>query len=140
MTQPIKVECKTIMSLPRNTDCTRIQRAATCIVDGTIISWQTPYRIARVTDLGNAKLSKRRRLPVKDCRVTGPKKIDLELFDGTIWSIKFPKKDIPAKHLHDWIKFHSEYDLKKIKYYEPMIDYKKSRDVTLKMYKQGLGK
>ena len=64
---------------------------------GTILSWQTPYRIARVTDLGNAKLSKRRRLPVKDCRVTGPKKIDLELFDGTVWSIKFPKKDIPAK-------------------------------------------
>jgi deoxyribodipyrimidine photo-lyase len=49
-------------------------------------------------------------------------------------------KDIPAKHLHDWIKFHSEYDLKKIKYYEPMIDYKKSRDVTLEMYKKGLGK
>lgn len=47
-------------------------------------------------------------------------------------------KDVPAKHLHDWIKFHSEYDLKKIKYYEPMIDYKKSRDVTLKMYKKGI--
>jgi len=49
-------------------------------------------------------------------------------------------KDVPAKHLHDWIKFHLEHDLKKIKYYEPMIDYKKSRDVTLEMYKKGLGK
>ena len=63
---------------------------------GTVLSWQTPYRIARVTELGDARLSKRKRIVIKDCRVTGPKKIDLELFDGTIWSIKFPKKDIPA--------------------------------------------
>ena len=49
-------------------------------------------------------------------------------------------KDIPAKHLHDWNKFYQDYDLKEMKYVEPMIDYKKSRDVTLKMYKKGLGK
>lgn len=37
-------------------------------------------------------------------------------------------------------KFYQDYDLTDIKYVEPMIDYKKSRDVTLKMYKKGLGK
>jgi deoxyribodipyrimidine photo-lyase len=49
-------------------------------------------------------------------------------------------KDVPAKHLHDWNKFYQDYDLTEIKYVEPMIDYKKSRDVTFKMYKKGLGK
>ena len=63
---------------------------------GTILSWQTPYRMARVTDLGQANSTKRRRIPIKDCRVVGPKRIDLELFDGKIWSIKFPKKDVSA--------------------------------------------
>jgi deoxyribodipyrimidine photo-lyase len=47
-------------------------------------------------------------------------------------------KNIPPKDLHDWEKYHSKYDLKKINYFEPIINYKESRDITLDMYKKAL--
>jgi len=47
-------------------------------------------------------------------------------------------KDVENKHLHQWEKFYTEYDLKEIDYVKPMIDYKESREKTLKMYKKGL--
>ena len=45
-------------------------------------------------------------------------------------------KDIPAKHLIDWEKYHQEYDIKKIKYHKPMFNYKERRELALKTYKQ----
>lgn len=47
-------------------------------------------------------------------------------------------KDIPAKHLIDWEKYHEEYDLKKIKYFKPMFSYKERRELALKIYKKSL--
>ena len=45
-------------------------------------------------------------------------------------------KDIPAKHLHKWDEHLDEYDLDKINYHAPIIDYKKSRELALDMYKK----
>lgn len=45
-------------------------------------------------------------------------------------------KDIPAKHLLDWEKYHSEYNMKEIDYYKPMFEYKKRREIALKTYKK----
>jgi len=45
---------------------------------------------------------------------------------------------IDAKHLHDWEKYHSEYDLKELDYYEPMVSYSESKADGLKMYKKYL--
>ena len=47
-------------------------------------------------------------------------------------------KDVEAKHLHDWEKFHNLYDLKKINYVKPCLDYKKSRKRTMEIYKKYL--
>ena len=47
-------------------------------------------------------------------------------------------KDVEPKHLHDWEKFNNLYDLKKINYVEPCLDYKKSRKRTMKIYKKYL--
>jgi deoxyribodipyrimidine photo-lyase len=64
-----------------------------------------------------------------------------EKFDKDCEYIKYwlPNlKVVENKHLHQWEKFYTEYDLKEIDYVKPMIDYKKSREKTLKMYKKGL--
>ena len=64
-----------------------------------------------------------------------------EKFDKECEYIKYwlPNlKDVENKHLHQWEKFYTEYDLKEIDYVKPMIDYKESREKTLKMYKKGL--
>lgn len=42
-------------------------------------------------------------------------------------------KDVENKHIHQWEKY---YDIDV--YIKPIIDYKKSREITLKMYKDGL--
>lgn len=47
-------------------------------------------------------------------------------------------KEIPPKHLLDWEKYHSEYDIKKLKYHKPMFEYKKRRELALKTYKKSL--
>ena len=47
-------------------------------------------------------------------------------------------KEVDNKHIHEWEKYYNLYDLNKIKYIKPIIDYKKSREVALKMYKDGL--
>jgi deoxyribodipyrimidine photo-lyase len=43
-------------------------------------------------------------------------------------------KDIPAKHLHNWSTYYTEYDLKKIGYIAPIVDYNERRKISLKMY------
>jgi deoxyribodipyrimidine photo-lyase len=43
-------------------------------------------------------------------------------------------KDIPNKEIHQWHKYHHKYP--KLKYPKPIIDYSKSKDTTLKMYKK----
>jgi len=47
-------------------------------------------------------------------------------------------KEVNNKHIHEWDKYYNLYDLNKIKYIKPVIDYKKSREIALKMYKDGL--
>jgi deoxyribodipyrimidine photo-lyase len=47
-------------------------------------------------------------------------------------------KDVETKHLHDWEKFNNLYDLKKINYVEPCLDYKKARKRTMEIYKKYL--
>ena len=47
-------------------------------------------------------------------------------------------KDVEPKHLHDWGKFNNLYDLKKLKYAEPCLDYKKARKRTMEIYKKYL--
>lgn len=47
-------------------------------------------------------------------------------------------KDIENKHLHQWDKYYTNYNLKDINYFEPIIDYKKSKEEVLKMYKKAL--
>uniref|UniRef100_A0A6C0J610 Photolyase/cryptochrome alpha/beta domain-containing protein n=1 Tax=viral metagenome TaxID=1070528 RepID=A0A6C0J610_9ZZZZ len=64
-----------------------------------------------------------------------------EKFDKECEYIKYwlPNlKDVPNKHLHQWEKFYTEYDLKDLDYYKPMVDYKESRVKALDMYKKGL--
>jgi deoxyribodipyrimidine photo-lyase len=45
-------------------------------------------------------------------------------------------KDVEPKHLHDWEKYHSEYNLKEIKYWEPMVNYSESKKKGIQMYKK----
>jgi len=47
-------------------------------------------------------------------------------------------KDIEPKHLHDWETYHKEYNIKDLHYYEPMVEYSKSKADGLKMYKKYL--
>jgi deoxyribodipyrimidine photo-lyase len=41
---------------------------------------------------------------------------------------------IPAQHLHEWDKYYSEYDLEKIKYVKPMVDYDSARKLSIAQY------
>lgn len=45
-------------------------------------------------------------------------------------------KDIPSKELHQWDKYCDKYDLKKIEYIKPIIDYKNARQDSITMYKE----
>ena len=44
-------------------------------------------------------------------------------------------KDIPAKELHQWDKYYQNYDLEKIKYQEPIVNYEQARKLSLEMYR-----
>ena len=46
-------------------------------------------------------------------------------------------KEIPAKHLHDWEKYHKSYQ---IDYPKPCLDYKDARKEVMELYKDGLKK
>jgi deoxyribodipyrimidine photo-lyase len=45
-------------------------------------------------------------------------------------------KDIPADHLHNWYEYWQNYDLKKIKYYKPILDHKRQKDVIISKFKK----
>ncbi len=44
--------------------------------------------------------------------------------------------EIPKKHLHHWSDHYNNYDLKQIKYFKPVINYKESKEKVLDMYKK----
>lgn len=46
--------------------------------------------------------------------------------------------NIPAKHLHEWDKYHVEYNMKEIQYFRPIVEYKVMKEKTLAMYKDAL--
>ena len=43
--------------------------------------------------------------------------------------------EVPAKHLHQWDKYFSQYDLKEIDYVEPVINYAEERAYNIKLIK-----
>tara|TARA_B100000242_G_scaffold293515_1_gene271915 strand:- start:117 stop:1526 length:1410 start_codon:yes stop_codon:yes gene_type:complete len=47
-------------------------------------------------------------------------------------------KDIPDKHLHEWDKHYQEYDLSKINYFKPIVEYEKGRKDSVSMYQKVL--
>lgn len=47
-------------------------------------------------------------------------------------------KDIPNNELHNWDEHYDKYDLKKLKYFKPIVDYKTARNKSIKMYKKVL--
>ncbi len=47
-------------------------------------------------------------------------------------------KDVEPKHLHDWETYYKEYNLKEIKYWEPMVSYSESKKKGINMYKKYL--
>jgi deoxyribodipyrimidine photo-lyase len=47
-------------------------------------------------------------------------------------------ENINSKHLHNWEKYHTEYNLKDIDYIKPIIDYKESKKKILNLYKKAL--
>ena len=47
-------------------------------------------------------------------------------------------KDIPDKHLHEWDKHYQEYDLNKINYFKPIVEYEKGRKNSVSMYQKVL--
>jgi deoxyribodipyrimidine photo-lyase len=47
-------------------------------------------------------------------------------------------KDVEPKHLHDWEKYHTEYDLKEINYWKPIISYSESKKKGIAMYRKYL--
>jgi deoxyribodipyrimidine photo-lyase len=77
-----------------------------------------------------------------------PKPFSQRLFNPWIQSKKFDNdciyikkwlpelKDIPSKHLHQWDVYCTNYDLKKINYCCPIVDYKSERQRSLKQYKK----
>lgn len=42
--------------------------------------------------------------------------------------------DVPAKHLHQWDKYHTQYP--NIKYPAPVVDYAKNKEISIKRYKK----
>ena len=56
-----------------------------------------------------------------------------------MFCLKLPQlKNIPAKELHQWDKYYQNYDLKKINYLKPIVDYKTARQKSIKMYRNVL--
>lgn len=76
-----------------------------------------------------------------------PKPYFQRLFNPIIQSKKFDPdaiyikkwlpnlKYIPANELHNWENNYMKYDLNKINYYKPIIDYKKAREESINMYR-----
>ena len=44
-------------------------------------------------------------------------------------------KDIPSKDLHNWEEKYMNYDLKKLKYFKPIVSYKEGRKLSIEMYR-----
>ena len=47
-------------------------------------------------------------------------------------------KKVAPSHLHDWEKGHKNYNMSKLDYVKPIVDYKKGREGALNMYKSAL--
>ena len=47
-------------------------------------------------------------------------------------------KNIPNNELHKWEDYYKNYDLNKINYYKPIVDYKEAREESIKMYRSVL--
>lgn len=45
-------------------------------------------------------------------------------------------KEVKTKHLHQWDEHYEEYDLKKINYLKPIVDYKERREKAIHVYKK----
>ena len=79
-----------------------------------------------------------------------PKPYFQRLFNPIIQSEKFDKNgeyikkwipelnDVPAKDLHNWESKFKNYDVKKLGYFEPIVEYKKAREESVKMYRKVL--
>jgi len=44
--------------------------------------------------------------------------------------------DIEPNHIHEWFKYSKDYDMKKIGYISPIVDYSERREMVLKAYKK----
>ena len=47
-------------------------------------------------------------------------------------------KSVPAKEIHEWEKYCINYDLKKLNYFKPIVEYSKARQESIKMYRKVL--
>lgn len=45
-------------------------------------------------------------------------------------------KDIPSNELHNWEKYYMNYDLNKINYYKPIVNYKEAREKSIETFKK----
>jgi len=81
---------------------------------------------------------------------TDPKPYFQRLFNPIIQSEKFDKqaeyikkwipelKDVTAKDIHKWESKYKDYDVKELGYFEPIVEYKKARAESVKMYRKVL--
>ena len=81
---------------------------------------------------------------------TDPKPYFQRLFNPMLQSKKFDPdatyikkwlpqlKDIPPNELHDWSKFYKNYNLDKIQYVPPIVDYKKARQLSIDTFRKVL--
>ena len=81
---------------------------------------------------------------------TDPKPYFQRLFNPMLQSKKFDPdatyikkwlpqlKYIPPNELHDWSKFYKNYNLDKIQYVPPIVDYKKARQLSIDTFRKVL--
>ena len=81
---------------------------------------------------------------------TDPKPYFQRLFNPIIQSEKFDKqaeyikkwipelKDVPAKDIHKWESKYKDYDVNELHYFKPIVEYKKARAASVKMYREVL--
>jgi len=81
---------------------------------------------------------------------TDPKPYFQRLFNPILQSEKFDKqaeyikkwipelKDVTAKDIHKWESKYKDYDVKELGYFEPIVEYKKARADSVKMYRKVL--
>jgi len=68
--------------------------------EGTTVSWQTPYRIARFIALGEFDSGVHTKIPITSCvaeQSSLQRKVSLQLMNGQRWIVLFPKKDVPLE-------------------------------------------